>query len=96
MDNNYPPRDNSVFSKSVHAGRRKYFLDIRTTRNGDHYFTMTERKDGQRHTVHIYKEDFLKFENAFNECKEKIRELIPNFDEVQIEAKPNYQSEAID
>ncbi|MEM7361619.1 MAG: DUF3276 family protein [Bacteroidota bacterium] len=87
MDYNNNRRDNSVHTESVPAGRRKYFLDIRTTREGDYYLTITERKEGQRRTIHLYKEDFVKFENAFNTCAKKIRELVPNFDDVQYEKK---------
>lgn len=93
-------RDNSVHQESVPAGKRKYFLDIRTTRDGDHYLTITERKkrregmhgevSSQRHTIYLYKEDFVKFENAFRSCGEKIRELIPNFDEVQFEKREDF------
>ena len=92
--NNNTRRDNSVHTESVPAGKRKYFLDIRTTREGDHYLTITERKDGQRRTIHLYKEDFLKFENAFRTCGEKIREFVPNFDEVQFEKRAPYEKEA--
>lgn len=87
MDYNNNRRDNSVHTESVPAGRRKYFLDVRTTREGDHYLTITERREGQRHTIHLYKEDFVKFEDAFGICGEKIRELVPNFDEVQFEKR---------
>lgn len=90
-------RENSVHQESIPAGKRKYFFDIRTTRDGDYYLTITERKkrylggDGgyehERHTIYLYKEDFVKFEDAFRNCGEKIRELVPNFDEVQFEKK---------
>lgn len=90
-------RENSVYQESVPAGKRKYFLDIRTTRDGDHYLTITERTkkrqgmdfESQRHTIYLYKEDFVKFENAFRNCAEKIREFIPNFDEVQFSMQEN-------
>lgn len=98
-DNQNFRRDNSVYQESIPAGRRKYFLDIRTTRDGDHYLTITERKksrqgmdyEQERYTIHLYKEDFVKFEDAFHKCAEKMRELVPNFEEVQFEAKPSHE-----
>ena len=33
-----------IFSKAVRAGRRTYFFDVRSTRAGDYYLTMTESK----------------------------------------------------
>ena len=44
----------------------------------------------QRHTIYLYKEDFVKFENAFRNCGEKIREFVPNFDEVQFEKREDF------
>ena len=33
-----------IFSKSVRAGRRTYFFDVRSTRAEDYYMTITESK----------------------------------------------------
>ena len=33
-----------IFSKSVRAGRRTYFFDVRSTRANDYYLTITESK----------------------------------------------------
>ena len=33
-----------IFSKSVRAGRRTYFFDVRSTRAEDYYLTITESK----------------------------------------------------
>ena len=59
-----------IFSKSVRAGRRTYFFDVRSTRAEDYYMTITESKrhtkeDGsfyyQKHKIYLYKEDFDSF-----------------------------------
>lgn len=93
-------RENSVYEESVPAGKRKYFFDIRTTRDGDYYLTITERKkkyEGmdsvgfERHTIQIFQEDIGKFEEVMNSCSKKIRELIPNFNEIQFEKKDDYE-----
>ena len=65
-----------VYSKAVRAGRRTYFFDVKATRNDDYYITITESrkktgKDGnftfEKHKVYLYKEDFCKFADGFQE-----------------------------
>lgn len=79
-------RGNEVFSKSVRAGKRTYFFDVKSTRANDYYLTITESKrrfanDGsgkffyEKHKVFLYKEDFEKFLEGLNESVDKIREL---------------------
>jgi hypothetical protein len=81
-----------IFSKSVRAGRRTYFFDVRSTRAEDYYMTVTESKrdfneDGtpfyKKHKIYLYKEDFAKFKEALNEVsdyiiKEKGEKVITN------------------
>ncbi|OUV76025.1 MAG: hypothetical protein CBC83_01615 [Flavobacteriales bacterium TMED123] len=70
-----------IFSKAVRAGRRTYFFDVRSTRAGDYYLTMTESKrdfneDGtpfyRKHKIYLYKEDFINFKEALNEMTDYI------------------------
>lgn len=81
-----------IFSKSVRAGRRTYFFDVRSTRAGDYYMTITESKkfsneDGsahyKKHKIYLYKEDFDEFASSFKEVSDFIfekkgREVISN------------------
>jgi hypothetical protein len=81
-----------IFSKSVRSGRRTYFFDVKSTRAGDYYLTVTESKrdfneDGtpfyKKHKLYLYKEDFANFKDALNEVsdyiiKEKGEEIISN------------------
>ena len=81
-----------IFSKSVRAGRRTYFFDVRSTRAEDYYMTITESKrdfneDGtpfyKKHKIYLYKEDFKEFEQALTEVskfiiQEKGEEIISN------------------
>ena len=83
-----------IFSKSVRAGRRTYFFDVRSTRADDYYMTITESKkfsndDGtahyKKHKIYLYKEDFDEFASALKEVSEFIfdkkgREVISNHD----------------
>ncbi len=67
-------RREDVFSQAVRAGKRTYFFDVKETRNGQQYLTITESKkrfnqeDGkffyEKHKVFLYHEDFEKFKNG--------------------------------
>jgi hypothetical protein len=70
-----------IFSKKVRAGRRTYFFDVRSTKAGDYYMTLTEsvrdfNKDGipsyRKHKLYLYKEDFKDFKEAFEEVSSYI------------------------
>lgn len=69
-----------VFSKRVRAGKRTYFFDVKATRSNDYFLTITESKkrpeDGSfiKHKIFLYKEDFEKFSEGFNETVEYIKE----------------------
>ena len=72
-----------IFSKVLRAGRRTYFFDVRATKAGDYYLTVTESKkfthdDGsfhyQKHKIYLYKEDF----DAFKENVEEMMDFIIN------------------
>lgn len=65
-----------IFSKSIRAGKRTYFFDVKSTRGNDFYLTITESKkrfgdDGkffyEKHKLFLYKEDFEKFMEGLNE-----------------------------
>ncbi len=72
-----------IFSKVLRAGRRTYFFDVRATRAGDYYLTITESKkftndDGsfyyKKHKIYLYKEDF----DGFKEILEEMTDYIIN------------------
>lgn len=79
-----------IYSKSLRAGRRTYFFDVRSTRADDFYLTITESKrefneDGtpfyKKHKIYLYKEDFQNFKDHLNEMvdyiiKERGEEII--------------------
>jgi len=78
----YGSRDNEeIFSKVLRAGRRTYFFDVRATKAGDYYLTITESKkftndDGsfhfKKHKIYLYKEDFNGFTDILNEMTKYI------------------------
>ena len=44
MENQNDYNAEEIFSKALRAGRRTYFFDVRETKAGDYYFTITESK----------------------------------------------------
>ena len=80
----------SVFSQSVKAGKRTYFFDVKTTRNNEHYITITESKKifedsgashYEKHKIFLYQEDFEKFMNCFKDVFKYIKENGSSSDE---------------
>ncbi|EDP96022.1 PUR family DNA/RNA-binding protein [Kordia algicida OT-1] len=70
-----------IFSKVLRAGRRTYFFDVRATKAGDYYLTITESKkftndDGsfhyKKHKIYLYKEDFTAFTEILSEMTQYI------------------------
>ncbi|MEO6882929.1 MAG: DUF3276 family protein [Bacteroidia bacterium] len=83
--NNAESRE-EIFSKSVRAGKRTYFFDVKSTKGNDYYLTITESKkrfgeDGkffyEKHKVFLYKEDFEKFSEGLNEAVAHIKANAP-------------------
>lgn len=76
MSDQYMMEKEEIFSKVMRAGRRTYFFDVRATKAGDYYLTITESKkftndDGsyhyKKHKIYLYKEDFSEFQDNINE-----------------------------
>jgi hypothetical protein len=70
-----------IYSKILRAGRRTYFFDVRSTKAGDYYLTISESKkftneDGsfyfKKHKIYLYKEDF----EGFNELLKEMTKYI--------------------
>ena len=70
-----------IFSQILRAGRRTYFFDVRSTKAGDYYLTISESKkftneDGsfyfKKHKIYLYKEDFQGFSDLLNEMTKYI------------------------
>jgi len=82
MDGQDSKRREDIFSKPVRAGKRTYFFDVKSTRGGDYYLTITESKrriddSGKfhydKHKLFLYKEDFQKFAEGFEEALDFIK-----------------------
>lgn len=72
-----------IFSRTVRAGKRTYFFDVKSTRSGEYYLTITESKRRfnneqgkfyyEKHKLFLYKEDFEKFAVGLNAAIEFIQ-----------------------
>lgn len=72
--------DNEIlFSKTVKAGKRIYYIDVKRDRKGEYYLSLTESKrlkeQGndqhpafEKHKIFLYREDLSKFMDAFAEA----------------------------
>ena len=81
MEENNNNVNEDIFSKVLRAGRRTYFFDVRSTKAGDYYLTISESKkftneDGtfyfKKHKIYLYKEDFKNFSEILGEMTKYI------------------------
>ncbi|QAA80267.1 DUF3276 family protein [Aequorivita sp. H23M31] len=105
MGEQFTMEQEEIFSKVMRAGRRTYFFDVRSTKAGDFYLTITESKkftndDGsfhyKKHKIYLYKEDFSEFKDTLEEMinyviDEKGEEVIS--ERHQKDYKPSYEEE---
>lgn len=75
-----------LYSVPVKAGKRIYYFDVKATRGGDYYVTITESRKKQmrdgsftidKHKIHLYKEDFQKFAEGFREVVDYVKRERP-------------------
>ena len=74
-----------VFSQSIKAGKRIYYLDVKKNRKDEMFLAITESKkivtgEGdesqvsfEKHKIFLYKEDFEKFTEGLTETVEYIK-----------------------
>ena len=72
-----------IFSRTVRAGKRTYFFDVKATIAEERYLTITESKRRfnneqgkffyEKHKLFLYREDFEKFVNGLNDAIEFIQ-----------------------
>lgn len=96
-----------IYSRKVKAGKRKYFFDVKQTRNNDYYLIITEsvkqqpnedRYNSNRYTKHkifLYKEDLNKFLEALNQTTDHMKNvLMPEYDFNQFNTLGNGETHA--
>jgi hypothetical protein len=93
-----------VYSKVVRAGNRTYFFDVKATRKSDLYLTITEskkrfNKDGkfffEKHKIFLYKEDFEKFRDGFEEVVTYVGNNLPDVEFEPREEKVKAESDTV-
>ncbi len=78
------PESDILFSRSVKAGKRIYYVDVKQDRHNELYLSITESKrikDGneesrpvfEKHKIFLYSEDLERFSEAFNAAAEYAR-----------------------
>jgi hypothetical protein len=87
-----------VYSRSVKAGKRIYYLDVRKARNEDLYLCITESKRRQgeegeapsfeKHKVFLYKEDFAHFTEGLQDVIAYVQDQLGT-----IESRPEWTPE---
>lgn len=75
-----------IFSKTIKAGKRIYYLDVKMNRKEELFLAITESKKVivgkgddtkvkfEKHKIFLYKEDFDKFRNGLDEALQFIEE----------------------
>jgi hypothetical protein len=93
-----------IFSKTITAGKRIYYLDVKRNRKGELFLIITESKKiadennmqnvhFEKHKIFLYKEEFEKFTNALNEIIQFIKDnntvdFVPRKEEKAAEVVP--------
>lgn len=87
-----------VYSHSVKAGKRIYYLDVKKARNEDLYLCITESKKKQgmedespmfeKHKVFLYREDFDHFKEALQDVIGFVEDKLG-----KVEARPEWTPE---
>lgn len=88
-----------VFSRTIKAGKRIYYVDVKRNRKDELYLAITESKkivsgtdvanlnvSFEKHKIFLYKEDFQKFQ-------EGVCEAIAYIEEAQGKAEPRPETE---
>jgi len=106
MENSYSKgRQEDIYSQAIRAGKRTYFLDVKSTKAEELYLTITESKrwynneEGkyqyEKHKLFLFREDFEKFMDGLQNSIEFIEKgkegLVESLSEEGIEAEePTY------
>ena len=93
-----------VYSRSVKAGKRIYYLDVKKARNEDLYLCITESKRKQtgemeppqfeKHKVFLYKEEFAHFTEGLNDVIAFVQNQLGTIEERQ-EGTPETAAEEV-
>ncbi len=85
---NAAPENDILFTRTVKAGKRVYYLDVKRDKKGEYYLSMTESKRlhagdesvppvYEKHKIFLYREDMHKFTSALAEATDFISQNAP-------------------
>ena len=89
-----------LFSRTVKAGQRIYYIDVKQNRKGEMYLSITESKkmlsgpqdmpqvSYEKHKIFLFLEDFEKFGDALADAFKFVKEGQPETPERQEDADP--------
>ena len=97
-----------VYSRSVKAGKRIYYLDVKKDRTGDFYLCITESKKRvmgeeapqfEKHKLFLYKEDFQHFSEGLEDVIAYVKGQVGEIEArrewtPEEEAKPEAEAQA--
>lgn len=88
--NEMEDKNDILFSKSVKAGQRIYYIDVKQNKRKDMYVSVTESKkvnhgtmedpqfSYEKHKIFLYREDFQKFQEALQEVMDYVQDEMGN------------------
>lgn len=91
-----------VFSKTVKAGKRIYYLDVKKNRKDEMFLAITESKkivlangddtqvNFEKHKIFLYQEDFEKFTHSLQEVMDYVKK---GQSEPELPPKPEQEEE---
>ena len=102
MDNK-EQRKEELYSQAIPAGKRRYFFDVKETRGGDKFITITESRKlfdnntgevyFEKNKMFLYKEDFDKFRQGLdNAFKFIVTGIVPP----PVVVEDNWHSDSVD
>jgi hypothetical protein len=95
----------AIYSRTVRAGKRTYFFDVRTTKENQPFLTITESKKRydksgkhryEKHKVFLYQEDFGIFEEGLTDVLNYISNLNEETYQEEKEVDGNVDSDIIE
>lgn len=94
-----------LFSRTIKAGQRIYYIDVKQNRRGEMYLCITESKKMQsgsqdmptvnyeKHKIFLFREDFSKFDDALRDAFSFVTNEQGDAQERQQEGLPKQEEE---
>lgn len=86
QNNTFEDERDILFSRTIKAGKRVYYIDVKKNRTGEMYLCITESKrqkagddefptiNYEKHKIFLFPEDFQKFTNSLQEATQYIEQ----------------------